>query len=46
LRIVLLASCSACPAAHAQAPADFYRGRNVDLYIGYSVGGGTTSMPG
>jgi tripartite-type tricarboxylate transporter receptor subunit TctC len=26
--------------AHAQAPADFYRGKNVELYIGYSVGGG------
>jgi tripartite-type tricarboxylate transporter receptor subunit TctC len=26
--------------AHAQAPADFYKGRNVDLMIGYSVGGG------
>jgi len=26
------------PAA-AQTPADFYKGRNVDLYIGYSVGG-------
>jgi tripartite-type tricarboxylate transporter receptor subunit TctC len=25
--------------ASAQAPADFYRGRNVELYIGYSVGG-------
>src|SRR5713101_8060163 len=24
----------------AQAPADFYKGRNVDLYIGYSAGGG------
>ena len=23
----------------AQGPADFYRGRTVDLYIGYSVGG-------
>lgn len=23
----------------AQNPADFYKGRNVDLYIGYSVGG-------
>jgi len=23
----------------AQSPADFYKGRNVDLYIGYSVGG-------
>src|SRR5262245_51591827 len=26
--------------AHAQSPADFYRGRTVELYIGYSVGGG------
>jgi len=26
-------------AAHAQSPAEFYKGRNVDLYIGYSVGG-------
>jgi tripartite-type tricarboxylate transporter receptor subunit TctC len=26
--------------AHAQAPADFYKGRTVDLYVGYSVGGG------
>jgi len=25
--------------AQAQSPADFYRGRNVDLYVGYSVGG-------
>jgi tripartite-type tricarboxylate transporter receptor subunit TctC len=25
---------------HAQSPADFYKGRNIDLYIGYSVGGG------
>jgi tripartite-type tricarboxylate transporter receptor subunit TctC len=23
----------------AQSPADFYKGRNVELYIGYSVGG-------
>jgi tripartite-type tricarboxylate transporter receptor subunit TctC len=29
----------AAPIASAQTPADFYRGRNVDLYIGYSVGG-------
>jgi tripartite-type tricarboxylate transporter receptor subunit TctC len=27
-------------AAQAQSPADFYKGRNVDLYVGYSVGGG------
>jgi tripartite-type tricarboxylate transporter receptor subunit TctC len=26
--------------AHAQSPADFYKGRTVDLYVGYSVGGG------
>src|SRR3954469_5264090 len=25
---------------HAQSPADFYKGKNVDLMIGYSVGGG------
>jgi tripartite-type tricarboxylate transporter receptor subunit TctC len=29
----------AAPFASAQSPADFYKGRNVDLYIGYSVGG-------
>jgi tripartite-type tricarboxylate transporter receptor subunit TctC len=27
-------------AAHAQSPADFYKGKTVDLMIGYSVGGG------
>jgi tripartite-type tricarboxylate transporter receptor subunit TctC len=26
--------------ARAQSVADFYKGRNLDLYIGYSVGGG------
>jgi tripartite-type tricarboxylate transporter receptor subunit TctC len=26
--------------AQAQTPSDFYRGKNVELYIGYSVGGG------
>jgi tripartite-type tricarboxylate transporter receptor subunit TctC len=26
--------------AGAQNPADFYKGKNVDLYIGYSAGGG------
>jgi tripartite-type tricarboxylate transporter receptor subunit TctC len=26
--------------ACAQTPAEFYKGRNVDLYIGYSAGGG------
>jgi tripartite-type tricarboxylate transporter receptor subunit TctC len=27
-------------AAHAQSAANFYKGKNVDLLIGYSVGGG------
>ncbi len=27
-------------AASAQSPAEFYKGKNVELYIGYSVGGG------
>src|SRR5215470_8575573 len=31
---------SYAPAASAQSPADFYRGKSVDLYIGTSVGGG------
>jgi tripartite-type tricarboxylate transporter receptor subunit TctC len=26
--------------AHAQSPADFYKGKTVDILIGYSVGGG------
>jgi len=26
--------------AQAQSPADFYKGKTVELYIGYSVGGG------
>ena len=26
--------------AHAQSPAELYKGRNVELYVGYSVGGG------
>ena len=27
-------------AGHAQTPADFYRGKTVEIVIGYSVGGG------
>jgi tripartite-type tricarboxylate transporter receptor subunit TctC len=27
-------------AGHAQSPADFYKGKSVDLYIGYSAAGG------
>src|SRR5258708_30651231 len=29
----------AAPNSRAQSVADFYRGKTVDLYIGYSVGG-------
>jgi tripartite-type tricarboxylate transporter receptor subunit TctC len=36
---VLIALSPAAPAA-AQDPATFYRGKTVDLYIGYSAGGG------
>jgi tripartite-type tricarboxylate transporter receptor subunit TctC len=31
---------SAIATVQAQSPADFYKGKNVDLMIGYSVGGG------
>jgi tripartite-type tricarboxylate transporter receptor subunit TctC len=38
--IALIAATALAPTgAGAQTPADFYKGRNVDLYIGYSVGG-------
>jgi tripartite-type tricarboxylate transporter receptor subunit TctC len=37
--VVILALC-AVSAASAQSPADFYKGRSIDLYIGYSAGGG------
>jgi hypothetical protein len=33
----LLLASSPC---HAQSPADFYRGKTIDVYIGTSVGGG------
>ena len=36
----LLTPLAAIAAAHAQSVADFYKGKSVDLYIGYSVGGG------
>jgi tripartite-type tricarboxylate transporter receptor subunit TctC len=35
-----MAAGAAIPAARAQSPAEFYKGKTVDLYIGYSVGGG------
>lgn len=37
--LFMLAAASA-HSAHAQSPEDFYRGKNVSLVIGYSVGGG------
>src|SRR5262245_38693663 len=37
--VLALASFSCAMPAHAQAPADFFKGRNIELYIGYSVGG-------
>jgi tripartite-type tricarboxylate transporter receptor subunit TctC len=40
IRGVAIAIPALCPIAHAQSPADFYKGRNIDLTIGYSAGGG------
>jgi hypothetical protein len=37
---IATAALSLTSAAQAQTPAEFYKGRNVELYIGYSVGGG------
>jgi tripartite-type tricarboxylate transporter receptor subunit TctC len=37
--IVILAFCPISH-AHAQDPASFYKGKTIDLYIGYSAGGG------
>src|SRR5712691_4274407 len=37
---ISLTSISLASTAQAQSPADFYKGKNVELYIGYSVGGG------
>jgi tripartite-type tricarboxylate transporter receptor subunit TctC len=38
---MIAAACVAPPvSARAQSPAEFYKGKNIDLYIGYSVGGG------
>ncbi len=41
-RGVAVAMLAICPmsVARAQNPADFYAGRTIDLYIGYSAGGG------
>jgi tripartite-type tricarboxylate transporter receptor subunit TctC len=37
--VAMLAALGAGP-TFAQSPADFYKGRNIDLQIGYSAGGG------
>ena len=37
---VVAFACLTAAAGHAQSPAEFYRGKTVELYIGYSVGGG------
>ena len=37
--IVGVAIATFASSASAQTPAEFYKGRNVELYIGYSVGG-------
>jgi tripartite-type tricarboxylate transporter receptor subunit TctC len=38
--LIALSTLPAATPAVAQTPTDFYKGRNVELYIGYSVGGG------
>jgi tripartite-type tricarboxylate transporter receptor subunit TctC len=40
LAAATLVALAAGSSALAQSPAEFYKGKNVDLYIGYSVGGG------
>jgi tripartite-type tricarboxylate transporter receptor subunit TctC len=42
VRRLAAAALVALPAslAHAQTPAEFYKGKTVEFYIGYSVGGG------
>src|SRR5712691_5979353 len=37
---VALLTLLSAPVCHAQTPAEFYRGKSVDLYVGTSVGGG------
>jgi tripartite-type tricarboxylate transporter receptor subunit TctC len=38
--IVTIAIASTIATAHAQSPGEFYKGKNIELYVGYSVGGG------
>jgi tripartite-type tricarboxylate transporter receptor subunit TctC len=37
--LLVLSAAIAAAVARAQSPADFYKDRNIDLYIGYSTGG-------
>jgi len=39
LASAIIVACSLSP-CHAQAPADFYKGKTIEVYIGTSVGGG------
>lgn len=38
--VVAFATLTAISIVYAQTPAEFYKGKNIELYIGYSVGGG------
>lgn len=38
--VCVAAGLAVASSAQAQSPAEFYKGRNIDFYIGYSVGGG------
>ncbi|MEN9708665.1 MAG: hypothetical protein RIQ68_1073 [Pseudomonadota bacterium] len=40
LSLASLATLAMAAPAFAQAPADFYKGKNLDMVIGFSVGGG------
>ena len=40
VRVVALLTLSPMAQAQAQDPAAFYKGKSIDLYIGYSAGGG------
>jgi tripartite-type tricarboxylate transporter receptor subunit TctC len=41
LKFIALATIVACSLSpcHAQSPADFYRGKTIELYVGFSAGG-------
>jgi tripartite-type tricarboxylate transporter receptor subunit TctC len=39
LRALVIAAFAVPASVHAQSPAEFYKGKTVEIYIGYSVGG-------